>query len=102
MRYYVAGEGSCWTPTSPTRARARIFAQRLAKAGRSEFPSLFRAGLRCWALPNQTNHLAGLRVAGLWDPGSYHVRMEHSSKPSHHAVARGASTEATAPAAYRV
>src|SRR5258708_30626083 len=25
MRYYVAGEGSCWTPTSSTRARARIF-----------------------------------------------------------------------------
>ena len=40
-------------------------AQHFAKVDRSQFPMLFRAGFRRWALPNQTNHLAGLRFAGL-------------------------------------
>src|SRR5271165_5488558 len=34
-------------------------AQHLEKAGRGQFPLLFRAGFRCRPLPNQTNHLAG-------------------------------------------
>ena len=62
-------------------------AQHLAKAGRGQFPMLFRAGFRRRALPNQTNHLAGLRLAGLRDPGSHHLCMEHSAKPSHRVVA---------------
>ena len=52
-------------------------AQHLEKAGRGQFSLLFRAGFRCRPLPNQTNHLAGLRLAGLRDPGSHHLCMEH-------------------------
>jgi len=48
-------------------------AQHFAKVDRSQFPMLFRAGFRRWALPNQTNHLAGLRFAGLRNPGSHHL-----------------------------
>ena len=62
-------------------------AQHLAKAGRSQFSMLFRAGFRRRALPNQTNHLAGLRLAGLRDPRSHHLCMEHSAKSSHRVVA---------------
>jgi len=70
------------------------------KRRRSQFLVLFRAGLRRRPLPNQTNHLARLRLAGLRDSRSHYLCLEHSAKPNPRIVAGSAATEATTPAVY--